>query len=996
MFNSQIKDVSNIKHNDAWYSSEDISNLIHTVDTKTVKYVQDITYNNNWTFERIVTNLFYLRNPNLLGKLALDVSFIVINPVISNVDTRHFIFCKIIDSTLLVVNPTGGLNKDTAQLLAKLSSTFDVLGIKKILVSATKVQQADFEPGESISSCGPFSVEFMNNTNAITEDALNKLAKKQAKKNFSYEEVDLTLLLPEHLKPIDNKNIYQERVAQIRKNHAKILSNSLNKKNMGTDALMQVVMRWLGGEDNNKITIMNLWFRENEFKKHIGEIKKGLSKYAILAKVDDVGKSNDDFCVRKLNSKSSKVFVPQQHDLIFEVKRENLKMKQKEITDLKCAEESQAEITIVEILDHASYISYEMEEFIEKLQTEQLEQQYCMDVIDSIIDEIHNHSEKLYVYAGKFKYSVDYWMERDIQRTIDFLEKVRVEIVQQNTVNLDSSRILAMRSYLRRYRARCPGFFQTFFIDNANKKLDVKITNSVEFKMHGIFGLWDDKYILHLGDWRDNFNAYREMLNDAVCESLYNIFAFMEHNDWCSGILVNKKWYHELVYPKQKYLDEAAKQFEEKGLEVVNNNYATPKDYLYLQPLSKDDFCIIGCPPLDSGGDIYHILAYLMLAKENYNKLPVVLLTYDNDKNCKTAMSCERFAKLLGFKVLVQKICFTAGHYKVRLKQLRAFIQCTANEVGGDLFFIDQKATTEFIARYFVEYGVQHTSKILRRGFLQLNKSIYINNHILFLLKRWVAKLCATIKEKAAGKRIVLFQERISSGANKEQNFNMSGIISRLQKRDFFCWKLTTTTNWLCDPKTTSLFVGMEELKNIKVDLDSVGFYKLRHVMLLVQLLKLPNLVGVIANTSGLTDIISFLGHSVYNIHKFAVKKYDHLQHQELRILFQTLFMCVDSEDIKNLDHWIMNPKSKFYPKLSKKIHDNDAHFDNKPFTGCYLFRPQNVDGFFRHFNNYFLPRNNANLAEISFFATTKPRKLICDDEICVNERQSGSSLNNQ
>ncbi len=46
---------------------------------------------------------------------------------------------------------------------------------------------------------------------------------------------------------------------------------------------------------------------------------------------------------------------------------------------------------IIKILEHAHYIYYEMEDLIEKLRKpkeNQPKQQYCIDVIDSIIEEI--------------------------------------------------------------------------------------------------------------------------------------------------------------------------------------------------------------------------------------------------------------------------------------------------------------------------------------------------------------------------------------------------------------------------------------------------------------------------------------------------------------------------------------------------------------------------------------------------------------------------------
>ncbi|MGD9107625.1 MAG: hypothetical protein PVI75_00440 [Gammaproteobacteria bacterium] len=160
-------------------------------------------------------------------------------------------------------------------------------------------------------------------------------------------------------------------------------------------------------------------------------------------------------------------------------------------------------VSIVEILDQAYYIHYEMEELIKGLQKSKengLKQQYCVDAIDSSIDEIYEHSEKLYVYAKKSKCSVDYSIERDIQMILDYLEQVKSKIVRQNKMdilNSDSSKLLMMRSYLRRHKSACP----TCFVHNSDKKMSVKMLNSTVFDMCGISGVWNEKYILHLGDW---------------------------------------------------------------------------------------------------------------------------------------------------------------------------------------------------------------------------------------------------------------------------------------------------------------------------------------------------------------------------------------------------------------------------------------------------------------------------------------------------------------
>jgi hypothetical protein len=223
--------------------------------------------------------------------------------------------------------------------------------------------------------------------------------------------------------------------------------------------------------------------------------------------------------------------------------------------------------TVIEILEQAHYIYYAIEELVKKLRepkANQLKQQYCIDVIDSIIGEVHEHLEKLYIYAKKFKCSIDSWMERDIQRCLNSLMQAKTEIARQNNMNIldsDSSKLLTMRSYLRRHKSKCP----TYFVRNPNKKMNAKILDNVEFKICGISGMWDDKYILHLEDWligllpkglylnedvivysADDFDAYTLMLENArVAERLfYNLENLSGHKHYQTTQLRNRFFYN--------------------------------------------------------------------------------------------------------------------------------------------------------------------------------------------------------------------------------------------------------------------------------------------------------------------------------------------------------------------------------------------------------------------------------------------------------------------
>ncbi|MCX7352720.1 MAG: hypothetical protein NTW22_05570 [Proteobacteria bacterium] len=69
----------------------------------------------------------------------------------------------------------------------------------------------------------------------------------------------------------------------------------------------------------------------------------------------------------------------------------------------------------------------------------------------------------------------------------------------------------------------------------------------------------------------------------------------------------------------------------------------------------------------------------------------------------------------------------------------------------------------------------------------------------------------------------------------------------------------------------------------------------------------LPNLRGIIGNTSGTLDLAGFLGHNVYNLHNVQ-QAFDY---QSCRILIQSSFLTVERLNFELLEIALRNPQGK-------------------------------------------------------------------------------------
>ncbi len=163
---------------------------------------------------------------------------------------------------------------------------------------------------------------------------------------------------------------------------------------------------------------------------------------------------------------------------------------------------------------------------------------------------------------------------------------------------------------------------------------------------------------------------------------------------------------------------------------VKKLDFQDQHQHLFLPNLENGEYIISMCP-MNSSGDSYHILAYLILA-EHYNKktVPKVLLTHDELENKEqnrkqdTKIAAERtinFAAMLGygkyFNPIQQIERNDSTQPNARQDQLVKFLV----DYEKITHFVDQKALTTLIAQHCFEYGKKHTQGMLREGFSRKN-----------------------------------------------------------------------------------------------------------------------------------------------------------------------------------------------------------------------------------------------------------------------------------
>ena len=139
----------------------------------------------------------------------------------------------------------------------------------------------------------------------------------------------------------------------------------------------------------------------------------------------------------------------------------------------------------------------------------------------------------------------------------------------------------------------------------------------------------------------------------------------------------------------------------------------SPKDCLYHA--DGDRVAELAMAPINSTGDIYHIIAYLFLAE---CCIPNVTLMHDSTNDAKKCNDlCHKFTECFKFPhgtIKVQEIEQNGCHQNPRQDAARKFFP-------AGTIYIDQKACTTYIAHECYRQGRDNVTATLREKFSQYN-----------------------------------------------------------------------------------------------------------------------------------------------------------------------------------------------------------------------------------------------------------------------------------
>lgn len=331
----------------------------------------------------------------------------------------------------------------------------------------------------------------------------------------------------------------------------------------------------------------------------------------------------------------------------------------------------------------------------------------------------------------------------------------------------------------------------------------------------------------------------------------------------------------------------------------------------------RDVSYVMSMPPINSSGDIYHILSFLILAiHKNDIPIPRILLTYDAIETAEQITRSFNFAKALGYDKYFDIHSFkeqAAGVFRQNVRQHTLMQYLNKISIGRTIKYLDQKASTSYISYHFSQNRAE-TVDVLRQGYSRRYLPEAVQPILIEYANYWVRKIKES-REKVTQPTVIL-HIRYSDSANEAQNLSgdfLSKFATYVQRAGYNVWYV------FADGRTKGSYVGISRQRispfcpplkkdkqnysflhdyQLKLDKQIPGydFGKILHLQLLLSLKEADNtekfLKGVIGNTSGTLDLAGFIGHNVYNIHQFTQPK---ISYQDYRILIQMNFLAIGS-----------------------------------------------------------------------------------------------------
>lgn len=341
------------------------------------------------------------------------------------------------------------------------------------------------------------------------------------------------------------------------------------------------------------------------------------------------------------------------------------------------------------------------------------------------------------------------------------------------------------------------------------------------------------------------------------------------------------------------------------GLTTLFSQMAIEGDYLGLGRTNSLEKYVISMCPMNSSGDIYHILAYVILSLAQVKDIPPIMLTYDGknthqhlESKMNTFSQVERslkFCEWLGYKKHFKMLGIETG--KCQRQNHRQSVLFDGLAAKDYTHYVDQKALTTIIARYFRQNG-RAAAATLKLGFEQCD----FTNQDLPKVKQAALAEVEKIKRHKGTQPLVMMHMRYSSNANETQNplvylTSMKSFLEDNGRRKVwfvfadgrssgsFTEIKDHRTNVFPYPHSTKKYAGPNPAN---LD-DTVDYGKFYHLQILLGLLPLSD-VRFVGNTSGTLDVAAFVGHQVYNMHALA----ESINYQTARILIQSAFLAVE------------------------------------------------------------------------------------------------------
>lgn len=295
--------------------------------------------------------------------------------------------------------------------------------------------------------------------------------------------------------------------------------------------------------------------------------------------------------------------------------------------------------------------------------------------------------------------------------------------------------------------------------------------------------------------------------------------------------------------------------------------------------------------PVNSSGDIYHMLVMAILSIHYGGKIAPIYLASDGkadvEKQVKRGLN---FVTNLGYGDCFFKLPTgwnNSAQPVVRQKQL-----ITKLKDIGITRYLDNRIATSFIAWHVDHYGLAATTAIVRTNLITALD--YFRNtqpKIAAVLDNF---LQAQIKEfnklKKNKKPIIIVHYRASRASNKEQSIDtLVAPIIKFLKDKYSVVVICAGGGY-----------AMQD-NDLTIDPFSVSndLGKICHLALLLWLYankEKLNLVGAIGNTSGTFDLLAFIGFKCFNIHNFQkTKDANYVDYQAWRLLLQSNFMAIET-----------------------------------------------------------------------------------------------------